>query len=297
VLAELLRDSASLHHAPASAARRDADTAEAIALARESGDDHAALWAHSVRYVDAFGAGQIAAADAELAAYAQLAGSLHRPYYRWSVSMMRAARATFDGRLGAARELAAEAYELNREYGLDSEEEYPVQLLVLAVAAGQPPPPADAERLRAVAERFVHLPLWRALVTYLDWLLGDRDAAGRGLDLLARDGFAATARDVDAICALSLAAETCAGLGDAARAATLNELLLPHRDRNIVIERGWGALGAVAHGLGLLALTLGDRPLASEHLARALELHRAWRARPWEQRTLRTAAAHGIALG
>ena len=297
VLAQLLRDSAALHHGPGAAARRDADTAETIALAREAGDDEAMLWARAVRYVDAFGAGQIAAADAELAAYAQLAGSLRQPYYRWSATMMRAARATFDGRLDEGSELAAEAYELQRAHGLDSEEEYPVQRLVLALAADRPPPPADVERLRAVAERFLHLPLWRAIVTYLDWLDGDRDAAGRGLDLLARDGFAAALRDADALCVLALAAETCAGLGDAAHAAVLHELLAAHRDRNVVIERGWGALGAAAHGLGLLALTLGDRPLAADHLARALALHRRWRARPWEQRTLRAAAANAIALG
>ena len=75
----------------------------------------------------------------------------------------------------------------------------------------------------------------------------------------------------------------------------MRELLGPYRDSVVLVERGWAAWGAVAHQLALLAALSGDDAQAAAHVARALELTRGWRARPWELRTLQAAERLGLA--
>jgi tetratricopeptide (TPR) repeat protein len=294
-LTRLLCLSPLVHWKPESAERRSADAAEAIALARDAGDLEAALWAHTIRYTDAFGLGDMPAADAELEAFARLAGELRQPYYRWSLTVLRGTREIFAGRFEEGRRLATEAIEHNRAHEPDSEQEYTVQMLMLAAAQGRPEE-GDADMLRHFAEEYPGLPMWRALVAYVEWVRGEEEAAREVFEELARSDFTSPARDPDAISTLSFAAEVCAGLGDARRAAVLHDRLLPYRDRNVLVERGWGAWGAAAHQLGLLAASMGQQEQAAEHFERALELNRRWGARPWVLRTLRAAGAHGVPL-
>jgi hypothetical protein len=293
-LTRLLCLSPLVHWKPESAERRSADAAETIALAREAGDLEAALWAQTIRYTDFFGVGDIPAADAELEAYGRLASELRQPYYRWWLTVLRATREIFAGRFEEGRRLATEAVEHNRAHEPDSEQEYTVQMLMLAVARSRPRE-ADAEMLRGFAERYPDLPVWRAIVACVDLARGDERSARDGFEALARAGFTSPARDPDAVATLSFAAEVCAGLGDAPRAAILHEHLLPYRDRNVLVDRGWGAWGAAAHQLGLLAATLGEPDLAAQHFERALELNRRWGARPWVLRTQLAAQALGVA--
>jgi hypothetical protein len=274
--------------------RRTADAAESIVLAQASGDRDSALWAHAIRFADCFRSGDLAAVDGELDAYARLARDLRHPYYGWCLTMMRATRATFDGRLDEAERLATEAVERNRVHEPDAEQEYTVQLLTLAVARGRPGA-VDRAPLQGFAERYPDLPMWRAIAAFAACAAGDHDAARASFELLARDDFAAAAHDTDAVCTLSLAAETCFALDDVARAPVLLDLLRPHGDHVVLVERGWAAWGAAAHQLALLAALAGDEPLAASYVARALDLTRAWGARPWELRTLLAARRLGLA--
>jgi hypothetical protein len=58
----------------------------------------------------------------------------------------------------------------------------------------------------------------------------------------------------DELYTLALAAEACAGLGDAKRAAVLADRLTPHQELIAHVTAATG--GAVSHYLGLLATTL-----------------------------------------
>jgi len=284
-LTRLLAQSSIVHWTPSAAERRSADVAETLQLARTCADHDAALWAHTIRFADRFRLGDIAAADSELDAYAGLARDLRNPYYGWCETMMRATRAIFGGRLEEGERLSIEAVERNRLHDPDAEQEHTVQMLTLAVARGRPGD-TDPGPLHEFAERYPELLMWRSLAAFADAASGAHAEAREGFEALARDDFRVAAVDRDSLSTLCLAAETCAVLGDERRAATLHELLLPDRDHVMLLERGWGAWGAVAHQLGLLASALGDEPLARQHFDRALQLHRGWRARPWELRTL-----------
>jgi hypothetical protein len=290
-LTRLLALSSLVRWRPQDVGRRRADAAETIALAAATGDPEAALWAHMIRYVDALSLGEIAAADAELEAYAALAEPLRQPYYRWYLTVLRAGRAVFAGRLEEGERLSIEAVELNREHEPDAEQEHAVQRLALALARGRPAD-ADAALIHRFADRYAGLPLWRALAVHLDSARGDGAAARDGLGLLLADGLDAAAADRDAVTTLSLLAEPCAGLGDRALAEGLRARLLPYTARAIVVERGWALLGAVARPLGLLASALGDGDAAAAHLEHALALHRRWGARPLVLRSIGDLARH-----
>ena len=81
---------------------------------------------------------------------------------------------------------------------------------------------------------------------------GNREAAAAEFEQLAADGFAALPRDMIWFSTICVLAEVCAGLGDTKRAATLYDVILPHRGRNVMVGMAtcWGS---AERFLGLLA--------------------------------------------
>ena len=76
----------------------------------------------------------------------------------------------------------------------------------------------------------------------------------------------------------ALSADLAASLGDAERAADLYELLSPFADTNVVIGLGALCVGSTQRYLGRLALTLGRRADAIEHLREAVQANTDLRA-------------------
>ena len=289
-LTRLLALSPLVNWRPESSARRHADAAEVLALAATGGDREAALWAHIVLHTERFADGDIAGADAELAAYDRLAGELRQRYYRWYGTVLHATRASFDGRLDAGRTLAAEAVAENREHEQDSEQEWVVQQLLLARIEGRPGGmPLDG--LREFAARYAALPVWRALLATGEWAAGNLEAARAAVEECAPRGPAALPADVDLPCTLALLADVSASLGELRHASELRECLEPYAGRNVLTDRSWAAWGAAARPLGRLAAALGDAEAAAAHFEHAVALHRSWGSRPWLAITIRDYAA------
>lgn len=143
---------------------------------------------------------------------------------------------------------------------------------------------------RAAAEEFPWYPMHRAALANLLLDL-DRVAEARAVfDELARDDFRALYRDNEWLLGMSLAAEACARLRDAASATVLYEQLTPFAGRHAV-GQAEGSLGAVDRYLGLLAATTGDLESAEEHLVDAIRLNEEMGARPWAAH-----AAHDLGL-
>jgi DNA-binding CsgD family transcriptional regulator len=80
---------------------------------------------------------------------------------------------------------------------------------------------------------------------------------------------------------IALLAETCARLGDRARAAVLYDLLLPFAGQNLSSQFYPCFFGAVTYYLGLLATTLGRQDAAAEQFDAASEMHARLGARPF----------------
>jgi len=280
LLADLLGLSALLNWRPERVDVRRAATEESIALAEAGVSPEGALWSRIVRFVDLFGEGRIREADAELASYRRQAGELRSLYHRWYGLVLGATRETFCGRVAEGARLANEAVHLIRRFEPDSEQDYTVQRLMLAKARGEPGE-ADRDTLHELAARYPRMPLWQAMAANLDWELGRAGDARQTYEACARDDFRALAPDADRLATLALLAEVAAGLGDVGRAAQLLSWLETEGGRNVVVERGWAALGAAHRQLGRLAAVRGEHRRAARHFAAARELNAAWNAETW----------------
>lgn len=91
---------------------RSALSDEIISLARQAGDRETELIGRARRITCALEAGDLRAADIDIAAHAQLAGQLRMPYYEWTAATLRAGRALLDGSIELAEGLAAAAQSL-----------------------------------------------------------------------------------------------------------------------------------------------------------------------------------------
>jgi hypothetical protein len=92
------------------------------------------------------------------------------------------------------------------------------------------------------------------------------------------DELSAVPPDGDWMITFALLADVATDLEDAEHAGSLYEVLEPYRDSNVVIGHGAVCFGSVARYLGRLALTVGERDLALEHLRQAVDSSAAMRA-------------------
>ncbi len=143
------------------------------------------------------------------------------------------------------------------------------------------PEDVDVERLREFADEYDDIRLWRALLAAVEADRGDADAARRAYRTCLRDGVGALREDADLPGTLAALAHAAVTAGEAEHRDELYARLLPFADRNVVTDRGWAAWGPAALPLGRLAAAAGRTERAREHFERAIELDRAWGARPW----------------
>jgi tetratricopeptide (TPR) repeat protein len=145
----------------------------------------------------------------------------------------------------------------------------------------------------AEVEEYVHgfiamypaVPAWRCTRALMHLELGREEAARDEFESIARAGFDALPRDAQWLIAMTLLAEVCGRLGDAARAAELYERLSPYAGRNVIVGRATTCNGSASRPLGMLAAAQGDWASAEQHFADALAMHEAMGARPFVART------------
>ena len=292
VLAVLLARSLFVHWGPEKREARRVRAEESLALASAGHPGVGALWTRVVLLLDAFAAGRIADAHAELAEFSLLEQRIGRPFFAWFGLVLRATLHTFDGTLAEADRLTDQAFAVISWLESDSGQEHAVQRLALARIRGLPDQ-APVAQLRDYAERFATLPVWLAMVAALEADLGRTDAARRALEAAMGSGPRGLQPDEDWLSRLFLLAEACAAVGDAHHAERLHERLAPYADVNVIAERGWAAWGAAARSLGKLAATCGEPAQATAWFERALALHRAWGAEPLVAHTI---LDHAIAV-
>jgi DNA-binding SARP family transcriptional activator len=129
-------------------------------------------------------------------------------------------------------------------------------------------------------------PVFRCCLAYVEARLGRSDEAGRLLGELAADGFAGVPFDQEWLFAMSLLAETAWLLDDREAAAAMYPLLLPWSGLTAA-DVGEGFRGSVSRYLGLLALTCERSSDAQRHLEEALATNERMGARPWVAHTER----------
>jgi len=253
---------------------------EMLQRARQAAHRELELAARSCRFLDLVELGRIGEADRELAVYDRLALQLRVPRYRWRARVYRTMRVLLEGRFAEAEALAVQAMvEEDQFKPADAGQVFGTQLATVRREQDR----ADEMEglLQSLVDRFAAAPGWRFALALAHAEMGRLADARDAFEAFAVDRFQAVPHDTLRLPSLVVLAEVCAQLGDAARAATLYEMLLPYAPRTVVFGAGVACWGALDRFLGSLAVTAGAADAAARHLEAALRLNTRMGARPW----------------
>jgi tetratricopeptide (TPR) repeat protein len=256
---------------PAGLDERSTIAEEILRLARETGDRATELAGRARRTASSIEAGQIHAAEADIAAHARLAGELRMPFHRWTAASMQAMGVLLRGDLGGAEKLADEALSMQPERP-NARFAHLDQLVVIRWEQGR------LRELREVWREFVEqspgVGFARGWLSLADAEQGRGDDAQRGLRSLI-DDIPRLPRDGLWLPALALASLLAARLEAADGAASLYPLLLPYADRTVAITMPHPVvcLGSVSLYLALLAAVAFRWDEANSHFQTALRVN------------------------
>jgi tetratricopeptide (TPR) repeat protein len=224
--------------------------------------------------------GHIGAVDEEIATLGQLAEDLQRPWYRAVTAWIRAGRALFDGSLDEAERLAREGLTTPRlTQHPNTAQTFGVLMYALYREQGRL---AEIEpAVRAFIEQYEAIPAWRISLAYIHFSHDRLEEARAEFERLALHNFTDLPNDQTWLIGVVLLSEICAGVGDAERAATLYEMLLPYANRNVITGPIAACTGSAARNLGLLAATMCHGEDAYRHFEEAIRMNSEWGAHVW----------------
>jgi DNA-binding CsgD family transcriptional regulator/tetratricopeptide (TPR) repeat protein len=257
---------------------------EIVRLADQIGDPSVALWGIRPRIADLMEMGDVAGAESDIESYDVGASRSRVPIYLWQAAVRRAMLAIFRGNLDEGESLARKSLELGRQAeGQNLIAAFGGQLLIIRWQQGR------LEELRPLIEASrrneLDIPLWAAVLAFIEVEAGNRGAASDLLDELAVDRFAALTREDSGLVVIVLASLVCHRLGNGIRAEQLFELLAPYEGRNVVVSEGVASVGAAAGYLGMLAATSRRLDDAERLLRDAIEMNASIGGRPWLARS------------
>lgn len=293
-LASVLGDRHWVLWAEEDATDRLAAAREIVRLGGQGGNPEMTLLGHDLCIVDLIEQGEVAAADAELATCARLAGELRAPFWLWRLGVVKTMRALLEGRFVEAERLGGEARAIGERVGLpEARSSHRGQEVLLRYEQGRLGDLAEEHAAYAAGLPTISV---EHCVLALIYAETDRPQdARRELDRLAASDFAAIPHDVHWLPAIICLSRVCATLGDPRHAATLYRLLSPHAHRIAVAGGGNVCFGAVSHDLGILAATTGHWDAAARHFDDALVRNLRLGARPLLARVRHAYAAMLVA--
>ena len=258
--------------------------AELRRIAADAGDMELELEGAGWTVVDLLELGDVAGADIQIDAASALAAVVQRPLYLWWTSLFRCTRAQLDGEFAEAERLAGETLAIGqRGHAENALHYYAMAMFNIRREQGRLGEVEDA--VARFIEMYPAIPAWRCTQALMHLELRRLDAAREAFEAVAAPGFDALPRDANWLIALTLAAEVCAELGDAARARELAGLLAPHGGRNVLVGRAASCNGCASRQLGMLASVLRDWDEAELRFFEAREMHVRMGARPFLART------------
>jgi tetratricopeptide (TPR) repeat protein len=258
--------------------------AELRRVAEATGDPELELQGAGWTIIDLMELGDIEGVDIQIAAASKLAEALHRPIWLWWTSLFRGARAQLAGEFDEAERIAQETLAIGQRGQAENALHYYAQAMFnIRREQGRL---AEVEgAVRGFIELYPAIPAWRSALALLLIELGRPDEARAEFESTAEGGFSEFPRDANWLIAITLLAEVCGGLGDAARAEELYGLLAPYAGRNVVVGRNATNNGSASRLLGILATARHEYELAERHFREAQEMHVRMGARPWHART------------
>ncbi len=223
-------------------------------VAESGGDAEAAIQARCYRSIALLELGDVPAVNVELAAAMRQARELGQRAQIWLVTAMEATVTLFQGRFAAGRHLMDEALASGEgAQRSDALLSHRIHSFTLDWFLGG----VDGleEILRRSIQEYPRRPMFRCMLGSLYVSAGRQPEAHRILGELAENDFASLPRSNEWLFSVSILADVAVALGDAARASTLYELLLPFAGRNGATA-DYISTGSVARYLGILATTM-----------------------------------------
>jgi class 3 adenylate cyclase/tetratricopeptide (TPR) repeat protein len=272
---------------PDNLVERTALITELIRLAEALGAQELTLVARRWQLVSCLEVADVVGAERGLLEYMQQADELRQPAYLYWAAILRSNLALLHGEFDEAERLSFEALAIRQRLGgIDAGEmDKGVAAQIHAIRREQGRLAELEPIAAALVEQLPEVPGWRMSLAVMHASSGQLPAARMHFDILARDGFTHLPRDGTWLAMMAGLTEVCSALGDAARAEQLYDLLLPFRQRFVVISFGFACLGSVAQFLGQLATTTSRWEEARRHFDVALEMETRMGARPALART------------
>ena len=255
---------------PGGIEERIAGAWEVVRLADEVGDREMAFRGHHFRLSTLLELGDLEAVDREIAAAAAIAEELRMPLYLWQATSFRAMRALVDGRLEDGETTGQEAFEIGSRGHADiAGVLFGAQLVYLRFVQGRM---GELEEALAGFVRAYPESSFRPALALCLAETGQEDDARTQVAMLARDQFAGVHRDGNWLASMATICMAVSRVGDAARAATIVELLEPYAEQWVVGTAGAICMGPVSLYLGMGEATAGRPDRAAPRLERALEV-------------------------
>ncbi len=265
---------------------------EQVEAARRAGDKFAELRADSSLAEYMLVLGDRAGFDRAVEEQERLQRELRIVNY-WT-GLQRALQTQMDGRFDEAERLANQAFaELQHDDPENAAQGLGAFMLALRQHQGRLLEIEPA--IKANAERYPAVPAWGVALASAYSEVGRLEEARAAFDGVAERGFGHLPSDANLPGTLSLLANVCWVLGDAARAPELYRMLLPREGECVVL--GGTASGAVSRSLAVLAATMQRWDDAKRHFDDALRTNAQLGDKPWLAQTRAPYAAVLLARG
>ncbi|MGH7818968.1 MAG: hypothetical protein ACREQ9_04270, partial [Candidatus Binatia bacterium] len=285
-LAESLINKRTALIGPGDARERLVDASRVLRLAVDAGDRERELQAREARLYDLLELGDVASADVEIERIEELARALRQPRYLADAEMIRALRTLMDGNLEEGAELARRALERNEQVRPEIAITLYGSQMYWTVWREQGRFGELETGMKAIVDQVGAIAAARSGLAFVRSEQGKRAEARAELERIAADDFAGIRREVSWTAVMANLTEVCCFLGDLPRVRALYGELLPFAAMTVVVGSVPHACwGPIAHFLGMLAATMGDKETAEEHFERTLEMEARMRMPAMRART------------
>ena len=242
---------------------------------------HRAFWC---QIYSALEIGDKTTAKRGIEGYATLEETIRNPFHSCLLKNFQACEACLEGRFADFERIAGEGLAIGQHLEVENAAGiFGVQMFTLRREQGR------LHEIEPLLRHFVQTPeganAWRPGLALIYSELGRQAEARVQFERLAQDDFIELPRDANLPGCLTYLADACTFLGDAARALTLYELILPYKQVNVLIASGSACYGSASRYLGALATIMRRWDHTEHHFQEALAMNANMGARPWVAHT------------